>query len=67
MRAGKLADHLVGVHVRRSAAAGLEDIHHELRIVRAFHHLIRGSLVCRGNARGQLAQIAVHLRSRSLN
>ena len=35
-------DHLVGVHIRRGAAAGLEEVDREMRIERALHDFIRG-------------------------
>jgi hypothetical protein len=41
--AGEMADHPIGVHVRGSAAAGLEDVDWELVVVPAFHDLF-----CRG-------------------
>ena len=38
---GPAGDHLVGVHVRRGAAAGLEDIDDELRVELAVDHFLR--------------------------
>ena len=54
-----MRNHLVGVHVRRSAAAGLEHIHDKLGIVRAFGYLIRGLLDRRRQMPRQFAEFSV--------
>ena len=65
--AGERRDDLVGVHVRRRARAGLEDVDRELRVV-----LARGDLVARGgDPLGQLGveqpELGVHARGRALD
>src|ERR1017187_6768323 len=56
-------NHFVGIHVRRSARAGLEDVHHELRVELPISHLLRGLLNGRGQARVQQPQLRVRGRS----
>src|SRR5258705_12966357 len=41
-----MSDHLVGVHVRGRAGAGLENVHQELAVERAVGHLLCGTLNC---------------------
>jgi len=41
---GPVGDHLVSIHVRRGARAGLEDVHYELGIQLALNHLLSRSL-----------------------
>jgi len=50
--AGEVGDHLVGVHVRGGARAGLEDVDRELAVVLAGRDLVGG----RGNDRPVRAQ-----------
>ena len=57
--AGELGDDLVGVHVRRGARAGLEDVDRELLVVLAGGDLRGGLLDARGAAFGEQAKFAV--------
>ena len=60
--AGEMADYLIGVHVRGSAAAGLEDVDREFIVVSPFHDLFcRGFDSCR-QSRRQVTHAAVHVR-----
>src|SRR5665213_1971320 len=49
IRGGQVRDHLVRVHVRRSPAAGLKDVHHEVFIVPALRHFGCRALDGRGH------------------
>ena len=55
-------DHLVRVHVRARARAGLEDVDRELLEVPALRDLARRGRDGRGARRVELAELAVHLR-----
>ena len=57
--AGEVRDHLVGVHVRRGAGAGLEDIHRELVVVLARGHGLPGGRDPLGEIRIHQAQFGV--------
>jgi hypothetical protein len=60
---GPVADDLVGVHVRGGAAPGLEDVEHELLVVRAVDHLLRGLDDHLGRLGVEQAEVPVRLRS----
>ena len=54
-----VADHLVGVHVGRGAAAGLEDVDHELVVEPALRHLLGRRRDRAGQACVEQAQVGV--------
>ena len=56
---GPVGDHLVGIHVGRSARAGLEDVHHELGVELPVSHFLRRLLDGRSQALVQQAQLGV--------
>ena len=58
---GDAGDHLVGVHVRRGAAAGLEDVEHELVVVLALGHGLGRTDDGRAELGGEQAEIHVDL------
>ena len=59
---GDSRDHLVGVHVRRRAAAGLEHIEHELVVVLALGDRLSGSNNRRSELGIEQTQVQVHPR-----
>ena len=61
MRAGEAADHLIGVHVRGGAAAGLKDIDDELAVVGSRGYGFGGVLNGGGEIAGQFTQGSVDL------
>ena len=67
MRLGEVADHLVGVHVGGGAAAGLENVDHELIVVLAGGDFFGGFFDGGREIRRQLAEPAVHVRRRALD
>ena len=62
MRAGQMADHLVGVHVGGGAAAGLENVDDELIVVIAASYGVSRFCDGCGQVRGQLSKLAVDSR-----
>ncbi len=59
---GAVGDHLVGVHIRGGARAGLEDIDRELVVVLAGDDLVCGVDDCTGGLRIEKVKIVVCLR-----
>ena len=64
---GAVADHLVGVHVGRSAGAGLIDVNREIPIPSTVRHLLRRLDNCLGQLRLQVSQFLVDLRGGQLD
>ena len=62
-----MRDHLVGIHVGRSAAAGLENVHDELRVVMTFGNLHRRALDGERDRQINPAVHAVNVRRRGLD
>jgi hypothetical protein len=59
-------DHLVGVHVRRGAGAGLEDVDRKLVVVATVGDLVRGLGDPLGEACVEQAELGVGARGRRL-
>jgi hypothetical protein len=65
--AGEVCDHLVGIHVRRGARAGLEDVDRELRIVQALGDLHRCAADRVGDRRLQQPEALIDIGRRGLD
>ena len=65
--AGQLGDHLVRVHVRRGARAGLEDVDRELVVVLALGHLVTGAGDALGDLGVEQAELGVDARGLGLD
>ena len=65
--AGEVGDHLVGVHVRRGARAGLEDVDRELVVVLAGRHRVGGGGDAPGQLRVEEPQVGVDPRRGALD
>ncbi|MEJ7718115.1 MAG: hypothetical protein WKF31_09200 [Thermoleophilaceae bacterium] len=61
--AGEAGDDLVGVHVRRGARAGLEDVDRELVVVAAVRHLVGGGGDALGLVGVELSELGVGARA----
>ena len=59
--AGEVGDHLVGVHVRGGARAGLEDVDRELVVVLALGDRLAGGGDPLGDVAVEQAEVAVGL------
>ena len=66
VRLRQVTDHLVGVHVGGSAAAGLKDVNDKLVIIGAAGHLFGSALDGFGPFGGQMAQFTVYFRRGAL-
>ena len=65
--AGEVRDHLVGVHVRGGAGAGLEDVDRELVVVLAGGHLVARARRCARRCRVEQPELGVHARRLGLD
>ena len=64
---GEVGDHLVRVHVRGGAGAGLEDVDRELVVVLAGRDLVARGRDALGDVGVEQAQLGVHPRGRGLD